>query len=380
MALSLTNITLSGPQTIDGVSCVAGDRVLVGGQTDQTKNGIYLVQSGDWIRAPDFDDNADLLFGTIIHVTGGSSNSGLYALTTPNDITLDTDNITFASLLTLIGASSLLAANNLSDVASAIAAFDNIKAVGSDIAADSTVDLDAATGDFVTITGNTGISAVTLAAGSERWVRFTGTPTITVGSSLVGNNGGSNITAAAGDTAYLRGFASGVVRFVLFRADGSTVASVSNVTDSAFRIQGSSDATKKLAIEVDGFTSGQTRTMTPPDANFVPAALNLENQTVSGGALVTPKDLGSLSGETITPDPGDRPIQKITNNGAGSILPGSAVGQYTLLVVNASGAGAITTTGWTLKGDSFDTTSSSKFICSCIVTSDAKMMSITKYA
>jgi hypothetical protein len=105
-----------------------------------------------------------------------------------------------------------------------------------------------------------------------------------------------------------------------------------------------------------------------------------EDQTISGGARVTVKNLGNLSGASITPDPGDRPIQKITNNGAGSILPGSNEGQYTLQVINASGAGAITTTGWTLRGHAFDTTTSSKFLCSCLVTADIKAMTIVKVA
>lgn len=128
------------------------------------------------------------------------------------------------------------------------------------------------------------------------------------------------------------------------------------------------------------------RTVTLPDTTGTLALLSqtlrpdVEDQTISGGARVTVKDLGNLSGNSITPDPGDRAIQKITNNGAGSILPGSNEGQYTLAVINASGAGAITTTGWTLKGDAFDTTTTSKFLCSCVVISDIKLMSIRKVA
>lgn len=143
------------------------------------------------------------------------------------------------------------------------------------------------------------------------------------------------------------------------------------------------DATKKLAFALSGITTATTRTWTVPDANITVAALNLEDQTVSGGARVTVKDLGALSAagsNTITPDPGDRPMQKITNDHAGSILPGSNVGQYTLTVINASGAGALTTTGWTLKGDAFDTTSTSKFVCACVVTASLSLMSVTKVA
>jgi len=47
------NITLSGAQTIDGVSVVAGDRVAVMNQTTGSENGIYVAASGAWSRATD---------------------------------------------------------------------------------------------------------------------------------------------------------------------------------------------------------------------------------------------------------------------------------------------------------------------------------------
>lgn len=107
---------------------------------------------------------------------------------------------------------------------------------------------------------------------------------------------------------------------------------------------------------------------------------DLEDQLISGGANVTVKDLGNLAGTTKTPDAGDRPIQKITNNGAGTITPGSSPGTYLLQIINASGAGSITTTGWTVKGDSFDTTAASKFLCSCLVTANMAVLNILKVA
>jgi hypothetical protein len=49
------NITLSGLQTIDGITTVAGDRVLVKNQTSVPTNGIYIASTGAWTRAPDMD-------------------------------------------------------------------------------------------------------------------------------------------------------------------------------------------------------------------------------------------------------------------------------------------------------------------------------------
>jgi hypothetical protein len=61
VAATTANITLSGAQTIDGVSIVAGDRVLVKNQTTQADNGIYVAASGAWARAADANTWAELV-------------------------------------------------------------------------------------------------------------------------------------------------------------------------------------------------------------------------------------------------------------------------------------------------------------------------------
>lgn len=94
------NITLSGEQTIDGVACVANDRVLVKDQTDASENGIYDVSTGSWSRSPDFDGSHDVLPGTLIPTSSeGSSNGGLtYQVTNTGDITIGTTNLTFSTV------------------------------------------------------------------------------------------------------------------------------------------------------------------------------------------------------------------------------------------------------------------------------------------
>lgn len=67
------NITLSGEQTIDGVAVVDGDRVWVGNQTDATENGIYIADTGTWVRAQDFNGTGDVVRGTLIKINEGDS-------------------------------------------------------------------------------------------------------------------------------------------------------------------------------------------------------------------------------------------------------------------------------------------------------------------
>ena len=69
-----SNITLSGTQTIDGISLSVGDRVLVTGQTDAKQNGVYVVASGSWSRATDFDESSEVKEGNFVFVQEGTEN------------------------------------------------------------------------------------------------------------------------------------------------------------------------------------------------------------------------------------------------------------------------------------------------------------------
>jgi len=89
------NITLSGLQTINGVTVIAGDRVLVKNQTDQTQNGIWVADTGDWDRSKDFDGNLDVVDGTIVTVNEGTVGPFSWRVTTPDPITMETSNITW---------------------------------------------------------------------------------------------------------------------------------------------------------------------------------------------------------------------------------------------------------------------------------------------
>ena len=76
-AATTANITLSAPQTIDGVSLIAGDRVLVKNQTTASANGIYIVQAAAWTRPPDADTISKLA-GAIVSVDAGTVNGGVH--------------------------------------------------------------------------------------------------------------------------------------------------------------------------------------------------------------------------------------------------------------------------------------------------------------
>lgn len=95
ITVALSNITLSGLQTVTGVTVVEGDRVLVTAQSDASENGIYNASTGDWIRAKDFDGNRDVVQGTIVLVRSGSADGAIFEVTTANPIVIGTSNIVF---------------------------------------------------------------------------------------------------------------------------------------------------------------------------------------------------------------------------------------------------------------------------------------------
>ena len=99
-AASTTNVaSLSGPMTIDTVSLVAGDRVLLKDQSSASANGVYVVASGAWTRATDFDDSVEVSSGAAIPVEQGSANGdSVFILTTDSAITVGTTPLVFTRL------------------------------------------------------------------------------------------------------------------------------------------------------------------------------------------------------------------------------------------------------------------------------------------
>jgi hypothetical protein len=61
----------------------------------------------------------------------------------------------------------------------------------------------------------------------------------------------------------------------IFKPNASGTLGLSEPSDSTFRIVGSSDATKKVAFEVDGLTTATVRTLTVPDASGTLALTSL---------------------------------------------------------------------------------------------------------
>lgn len=96
------NLTLAGLQTLDTVTVVADDRVLVKDQIDVSANGIYLASSDAWQRTSDCVDAGDLVNGSQVRVNEGSIGTSSYYCMSADPIIIGTDDITWVDIATTI--------------------------------------------------------------------------------------------------------------------------------------------------------------------------------------------------------------------------------------------------------------------------------------
>ena len=96
---STVNLTLSGLQTIDGVTVTSGQRVLVTNQSTASENGIYNASSGVWSRASDMDGAWDVAYGTRVFVVGGSTQAeSNWYVSSADPLTIGTSSLAFTQI------------------------------------------------------------------------------------------------------------------------------------------------------------------------------------------------------------------------------------------------------------------------------------------
>ncbi len=96
--VNLTN-GLEAGDAIDGVTLVAGDRVLVKDQSTATENGLYLaVSSGASSRDPEHDSIAELSGGMVVVNQGTANDNKIFLCTTDSSGSLGSTNITYTTI------------------------------------------------------------------------------------------------------------------------------------------------------------------------------------------------------------------------------------------------------------------------------------------
>jgi hypothetical protein len=104
------SITLSGLQTIDTYTTLAGDRVLVKNQGTSSENGIYVASASAWTRATDMDVWAEVP-GAYTVVVSGSVNANTGWVST--SATTGTINVTAITFVQFSGTGTYFAGTGL---------------------------------------------------------------------------------------------------------------------------------------------------------------------------------------------------------------------------------------------------------------------------
>ena len=163
LVATTANITLSGTQTIDGVSVSAGKRVLVKDQSTGSENGIYVCAAGSWSRATDADGNDEVTAGLFTFIEQGSVNGDAgFVLTTDDPITVGTTALAFTQFS---GAGSVSAGDGLTKSGNTLSA--DLKSNGGVVieSGELAVDLAASsiTGTLAVSDGGTGATSASAA-------------------------------------------------------------------------------------------------------------------------------------------------------------------------------------------------------------------------
>ena len=96
---TLANITLSGLQTIDGHTVVAGDRVLVKDQSTAANNGIYIASASAWSRSEDANSWNELICA-ISFIEYGTQAGGAWFCTAQDGGTLGVTAVNWSQFTT----------------------------------------------------------------------------------------------------------------------------------------------------------------------------------------------------------------------------------------------------------------------------------------
>jgi hypothetical protein len=116
--VALTNQTLSGLPTVDGITLTDAQYILLTGQTTGSQNGLWQVHSGAWTRPTEMPAGASIRSGAVIFIRQGTTYiNSQFALTGTGAITVDT---TAQNYIQINGASEITAGAGLTKTGNTI--------------------------------------------------------------------------------------------------------------------------------------------------------------------------------------------------------------------------------------------------------------------
>ena len=307
---TLTNITLSGLQTIDTYTTLAGDRVLVKNQSTAANNGIYIAASGAWTRSTDADTWNELI-GAITFIEYGTQASSAYYCSAQPGGTLGVTAVNWSNFsvsatytagtgLTLTGFSfsitntgvsantygsasavPVIAVNAQGQITSATTT--TIAIANTQVSGLGTMSTQAASA--VAITGGT-INGVTIGgttAGAVTATTFTG-----AGTGLTGTASSLSIGGTAAIATNIAGGAAGSLPYQ------------SGVNTTVFLTAGTNGQVLTLASGVPAWTNAATGTVTSVSGTGTVNGITLTGTVTSSGSLTLGGTLSNIANSALT--------------------------------------------------------------------------------
>ena len=325
LCATTANITLSGLQTLDGVTVVAGDRVLVKNQSTASQNGIYLAFATAWSRAPDADVWNDLISAITFVETGSTQSGSAWYCTAQPGGTIGTTAVNWSNFsvattytagtgLTLAGnqfsitntgvtaaaygsASKTLTATVNAQGQLTVLADTNIAIANTQVSGLGTMSTQAASG--VAITGGTidGVTIGGVTAGAVTATTFTGAGTGLTGTATSLSIGGNAATATSATTA--TNIAGGATGSLPYQTSSSTTTLLA---------AGSNGQVLTLASGVPSWATPTTGTVTSVSGTGTVSGISLSGTVTSTGNLTlggtldlsAPPAIGGTTANTIT--------------------------------------------------------------------------------
>ncbi len=312
--------------------------------------------------APIAGSNATLTNAYSLWVQAGATRLASLILDTALPITQGGTGQTSAAaaFAALITGTTISLAQGGTGQTTAVSALDALHGSIATIASATTTDLSTATGEYSIISGNVTITGFgTVAAGSSRIVRFSGTPIITHNATSLILPGGANITAASGDVMFISSLGSGNWRCTSYLRGAAVPynADASALTTGALAIAngGTANTTANAALNaLQALTLAQASTLALNDniTNTAPIVKVLKHtstgttaasfglgwaadlQSAAGTLRRVMTDVTTLTTATDAAEVASRKIQlmnagtlvdslKLVTNSAGSLVAGS---------------------------------------------------------
>jgi hypothetical protein len=334
------NITLSGPQTIDGIAVVAGNRVLVNQQTPNAPgnvaNGIYVVAAGAWSRATDMATGADAS-GYAVYCESGTTNGGKAFVETLEPAIVDTDLIQFTvfSSITPVtpgGSNTQMQYNNSGSFGGATMTYNN-----------GTNNFNITSGNFTVNAGNLSTTAGTITSGSATDATSTSTGSIQTA-------GGIGITKQLWVGTNLTMPGTGAI---LSLTDIGSSISVSGTTDAtnintgSIKTAGGVGIAKQLWVGANLTMSGTSAVLSLTDTgSSITVSGTTDATNTSTGSIKTAGGVGITKqlwvGTNLTM-PGTSAILSLTDTGSSITVSGTtnATSSTTGSIKTAGGIGVV---------------------------------------